>query len=402
MGTNPNNSASNMLRFTDGAVQFRLRIAVALLSHRTILIQNIRADSITSPGLLNHEVCFLRLIDSITDGTMLQINDTGTQVRMKPGILMGYTQPDTFICASSRNVGWYIEGLLPLIAFGKEEMDIKLQGVTDGFLFEEDEDSGDPISRLDPSVEYWRASSLWSVFEKLGIGVVDPNDFLSNQSPSLRVLSRYAAPTKLDTEFTPTGLVHLYCPAIRSELQAVDLTDVGLVKRIRGTVIVCKTKSTSNAARSAYTAKGVLQRLLPDIWIHTDTDNRSSEHPALSVSLTAETTSGVKYTAETAGHAREAPDDVGQRAACLLLQEVQRGGCVDSTMQALVLLLLCLTPEDVSRVRIGSLTPYTIVALRLYKQAFGVEFKVTAETETKTVLLSCLGTGYRNMARAST
>ena len=61
-----------------------------------------------------------------------------------------------------------------------------------------------------------------------------------------------------------------------------------------------------------------------------------------------------------------------------------------------------LGPEDVARIRMGALSQYTIHSLRLFKQAFGVEFKVKAHHETKTVLLSCLGTGYRNMARAST
>jgi RNA 3'-terminal phosphate cyclase-like protein len=65
-------------------------------------------------------------------------------------------------------------------------------------------------------------------------------------------------------------------------------------------------------------------------------------------------------------------------------------------------LWMCLGPEDVSRIRLGTLSPYTIASLRLYKEAFGVEFKVTPDPQTKTVLLSCLGTGFRNMARAST
>jgi RNA 3'-terminal phosphate cyclase-like protein len=68
----------------------------------------------------------------------------------------------------------------------------------------------------------------------------------------------------------------------------------------------------------------------------------------------------------------------------------------------LALLWMCLTPEDVSRIRLGTLSQYTIETLRLLKRGFDVEFKVTPEMETKTVLMSCLGTGYRNMAKAST
>ena len=99
---------------------------------------------------------------------------------------------------------------------------------------------------------------------------------------------------------------------------------------------------------------------------------------------------------------RQLPEDLGQYAAALLLQEVQKGGCVDTMQQTLVLLWMCLTSEDVSRVRLGTLSPYTIQSLRLFKLMFGVEFKVRCEDDSKTVLLSCLGTGYRNIARAST
>jgi RNA 3'-terminal phosphate cyclase-like protein len=81
---------------------------------------------------------------------------------------------------------------------------------------------------------------------------------------------------------------------------------------------------------------------------------------------------------------------------------IRRGGCLDTSCQSLALLWMCLTPEDVSRIRLGTLSMYTVESLRLLKRAFDVEFKVTPDNHTKTVLLSCLGTGYRNMAKAST
>jgi hypothetical protein len=44
----------------------------------------------------------------------------------------------------------------------------------------------------------------------------------------------------------------------------------------------------------------------------------------------------------------------------------------------------------------------TVETLRLLKRGPDVEFKVTPEDDTKTVMMSCLGgTGYRNMARRS-
>jgi RNA 3'-terminal phosphate cyclase-like protein len=183
-----------------------------------------------------------------------------------------------------------------------------------------------------------------------------------------------------------------------------------LIKRVRGTVVSTQLISSSTAARAAYAAKGVFHRLLPDVWIHTDAhtikQHKCGPSPAVSILLTAESTTGVLLSAEAClgdqKQQREAPEELGQRAACALLEEIRRGGCIDTDLQATVLLLMCLTPQDVSRVRVGTLSQYTIHCLRLYKELMGVEFKVQPDMDTKTVLLSCLGVGYRNNAKAST
>jgi RNA 3'-terminal phosphate cyclase-like protein len=52
-------------------------------------------------------------------------------------------------------------------------------------------------------------------------------------------------------------------------------------------------------------------------------------------------------------------EELGERAAFRLLEEIYRGGCVDSSNQHLVLLLMALGPKDVSRVLLGPLSPYT-------------------------------------------
>ncbi len=64
-----------MLKFR-GSSCFRLRIALATLSGRAIRIDDIRANSET-PGLRDFEACFLRLIEKITNGCVVEINETG-------------------------------------------------------------------------------------------------------------------------------------------------------------------------------------------------------------------------------------------------------------------------------------------------------------------------------------
>lgn len=428
------------LRFDDGAVQFRQRIVVSILSHKSLLLRNIRSNSQLDSheaaaegfGLQAHEASFLRLIDEMTNGSHIEINASGTQLLFKPGVLLGGTihhecPVETTAnggivnlegIKNARSIGWFIEGILPLAPFGKEPLQLHLTGITDG------------TSTIDPSCDYLRATVLplmsqFGIGEPTGKGRSDKTDtslmekdaMYGMEIPSIQVLRRGAAPAG-------GGSVSLYCPVVRSTLRPLDYTDAGKFKRVRGTAITTKLISSSLAARVAYSAKGVLHKMLPDVWIHTD-NHTMKQHgcgpsPSLSLLLAAESTTGVVIGAEVCldtsigmsdpasatenegGRRRELPEDLGVRGAIALLEEIRRGGCVDTGLQSLVLLWMCLTPEDVSRIRIGSLSPYTIESLRLFHKAFGVEFKCRADQESKTVLLSCLGTGYKNMARAST
>ena len=74
---------------------------------------------------------------------------------------------------------------------------------------------------------------------------------------------------------------------------------------------------------------------------------------------------------------------------------------------------MALTQNNVSSVRLGPLTPYTIAFLRNLKLFFGIIFKIkvekidTEESGNKkglgsTLLLSCLGVGFQNMNRSMT
>jgi RNA 3'-terminal phosphate cyclase-like protein len=345
------------------------------------------------------------------------INATGTQVKLIPGVLLGSpggvllhhdcpvgekSEEPEASKQSVRSIGWYIEGILPLTPFMKDPLHIEFRGITDG------------CSHVDPSVDYLRVSALPLLQRFLQIAPASKKGLAAadaawsgdgRRPPSLLVHQRGGAPTG-------GGRVELYTPTVdrgvlRGELPPLDWTDVGLVKRIRGTAVSTVVVSSSATARVAYAAKGLAHRLLPDVWIHTVVHTHQKHQcgpaPALSLVLTAETTTGVVYAAETSQSAgRELPEDVGIRGAALLLDQVRQGGCLDTGLQSLVLLLMCLTSEDVNRVRLGALSPYTVTSLRLFKQVWGVEFKITPHDASNTVVLSCLGTGYRNMARGST
>jgi RNA 3'-terminal phosphate cyclase-like protein len=58
---------------------------------------------------------------------------------------------------------------------------------------------------------------------------------------------------------------------------------------------------------------------------------------------------------------------------------------------------MALTPEDVSKIRIGAeLSDAVIETLRLLKRFFGVVFKIDKTTDG-TILLTCVGSGLENI-----
>ncbi len=67
------------------------------------------------------------------------------------------------------------------------------------------------------------------------------------------------------------------------------------------------------------------------------------------------------------------PEDVGRLCSQFLLEEVAAGGCVDSGHQPLMLTLMALTTEDVSRLRVGKLTAQSIATLRTLKKFLNVK-----------------------------
>jgi RNA 3'-terminal phosphate cyclase-like protein len=55
--------------------------------------------------------------------------------------------------------------------------------------------------------------------------------------------------------------------------------------------------------------------------------------------------------------------------------------------------------EDVSKVKLGKLSPFTVNFLRDMRDFLGVTFKLKPNDEDGTVNAACIGTGYTNTAK---
>lgn len=225
----------------------------------------------------------------------------------------------THDCSLSKSIGWFVEGLIPLAPFCKSSLQLHLSGVTnDAFDF---------------SVDTLQNVTL-PLLRNFGIDGI-----------SMKVRKRGCPPKG-------GGVVELSFPIVR-ELKPIYITDAGLIKRVRGTAF-CARISPVIITRVIDSARDVMNRFLPDVHIHTDHYKGSDggNSPGYSLSLVAESTTGILMSSErtaVSGVGGELPEVVGEEGALLMLEEIRRGGVVDSSHQCLVLQLMALGPEDVSK-----------------------------------------------------
>lgn len=81
-------SINNNLILYQGSSCFRQRLILSTLSGKPCKIIDIRSAE-DEPGLREYEVSLIRLLDKITNGTVIELNQTGTSVFYLPGLLFG-------------------------------------------------------------------------------------------------------------------------------------------------------------------------------------------------------------------------------------------------------------------------------------------------------------------------
>lgn len=85
-----------------GSNYFRQRLLLSTLSGRAIKIEDIRSTN-DDPGLREYEVSLIRLLDKVTNGTRVELSETGTSVYYQPGILIGGQVNHN--CCTQRGIG---------------------------------------------------------------------------------------------------------------------------------------------------------------------------------------------------------------------------------------------------------------------------------------------------------
>ena len=361
-----------MLHF-EGSSLLRHHVVCSILSKRPIRLTHLHDDE-DPMGIQPHEANFLKFIDRVTSGSSFQCTDHNTVLQFTPGMILGGSFSHEV--PSQRCVTYIIEAALLLLPFAKFDSRITFVGATQG--------------ELDLSVDTIRTVTLrW--LQLFGV------------QSSLRIIRRGAAPGG-------GGAVELDVRAIR-RLTSATTKERGRVRRVRGIAFASRT-AADLPQRVATAAKGELLNLLPDVYVVTDVDNskanRNDRVSGYGVVLVAETTSKLcVISQESVALHQEAPEEVGKRAARLLFDQIYEGGCVDAHHQMLVLLLMALSPDEVSTVRFGQLSPSGVSALMLMDSYFGVSCAIKPDPSfagpnlPPTTLVTCLGSNAINVWKKS-
>ncbi|XP_053671175.1 probable RNA 3'-terminal phosphate cyclase-like protein [Anopheles nili] len=377
----------NSFLIYNGSNFLKQRLLLSTLSGKPIEIREIRPLNDTNPGLQEYETNLLQLLDKLTNGSRTRVDRNGCSFVYQPGLLHGGIVHHD--CSTERGIGYYLDVLVALGPFCKMPLQVTLTGVTN--------------SKESPSVDHIKASALPALKRFL---VVD-------EGLELKILKRGMMPGG-------GGEIMFRCP-VRKTLKAVQCTKQTMVKRIRGTAYCCKV-SPAMANRAVEHAKGVMLNFLPDVYINTDQHKgkRSGNSPGYGINLVAETTDGTTFSAEAVCKTIEEqgnpsiPEELGREAGMRLLDEVFRGGCVDSTFQWLVVLFMALAQKDVSKMLIGPLSQYTVHFLQHLREFFGITFKLenangdgdeAADRDddelsgSNKVMATCVGVGYSNFSK---
>lgn len=351
-----------------GSINFRLRIILATLSGKTIRVEGIRSDDL-NPGLKDYEVSFLRLIEAVTNGSIIEISYTGTTVIYKPGIIIGGSY--THNCPNSKPVGYFVEPMLYLAPFSKKKFSILFHGITS--------------SHNDVGIEAIKWG-LMPIMEKFGV-----------RECALHTLKRGSPPLG-------GGEVHLIVDSLIAQPITIHALEKPMISSITGVAYSTRV-SPSLVNRMIEGARQVLKKVGCEVNITADVwrGENSGKSPGWGITLVASNPKGWRYFSELIGDAGDIPEDIGAHVAYQLLEEIHLSGVVGRNQLPLTIVYMILGKEDIGRLRItrDQIDERLIWLLRDIKKVFGSEvfLKSVHEDESCDLIATIKGTGFINTSK---
>lgn len=345
---------------------FTWRLVLATLSGRPIRIIKIRPSD-RDTGLADYEVTFLRLLESVTNGSVMEISYSGTTLVYKPGLITGGKV--SLSTPLSQDVGYFIEPLLCLLPFAKMKSEIKLTGITAG-------------QNMGAGVDLIR-TGFFPVLMKFGVLNLE-----------LAIEARGSAP-----QGGGTAVLRVNTP-IKTP-KTLHATDQISVNKIRGVAYSTRV-SPATVNRVIAAARAALQPVGVDTHVYADVarGQESGLDPGFGITLVGETKRKLPVCTELIAGVGSVPEDLGKDAANNLIKEISRRGCVGSKALPLLLVYMTLGPEDIGRALINKsqLSPMLVQLLRDIAELWPGQHAVFKEDSDEHGNLTMLvkGTGFVN------
>lgn len=402
-------SKPEFVRLT-GHRAFTQRLVLSSLTGKPVHISKIRSSSPTHPGLGPHEVSFLRLLEAVTNGSVIDVSYSGTTLTYQPGLITGTVAGAGASLAgdllehvipanNTRGITYFLLPLALLAPFSKAHMNVRFSGP--GVITSATHATGDL------SIDTLRTA----VLPLYGLFGIPPARI------ELRVLSRSCAGPG---GRGGGGVVEMrFASQVRLPKTLHLNRKPGRIRRIRG-VAYCTGVSASHNNRMITAARGVLNQLVSDVHVAAQYDpaplvgeKGSATKKKLGIgfglSLVAESSAaGVIFSADVVAppEGGVVPEDIGTRCAYQLLEVIAQGGCVSAAAAPSVLTLMAMGSEDVGRLRLGRevLGREETIGLARDLKAFGastwgIRDADDDEEGTGDMVISVKGTGVGNIGR---
>jgi RNA 3'-terminal phosphate cyclase-like protein len=351
-------------------------------------------------------VSFLRLLESVTNGSHIEFSYTGTTVLYKPGLITGSAAGHgasggvirhELPADCTRGVSYFILPLCLLAPFSKAQVNVLFTGP--GVITSATETG-------DVSVDTVRTAIL-PLFKNFGI----------ENNIELRILRRSNAGR--DGKGGGGEVQLVFGHQVRLP-KTIHLLNAGRIKRVRG-VAYSTGVAGANNARLIEAARGVLNELVPDTYIFSDVSSAplvpssDKNNPAakrktglgFGLSLVAESNTNMLYSADIASppSGGEAPEDLGKKCAYQLLESIEQGGCVTAVNATTILTLMSMGSEDVGRITVGKevLGSEPVIQLTRDLRTFGMSgWGMRDADEDGEAVVSIVGRGVGNVGRKIT
>jgi len=316
----------------DCPTNFRAILTLSMLTSRPVHLTRInQRDQV--PGIRDYEVNFINMLNSICSGNEMVLSKKGDTLKFYPGIIMNNdTKEPTFDCGDSRSIGYYAEYLVLVALFGKHDLEMTLNGITNDDI----DLSIDSMSR-----------TLNLILSK----------FTDEGSIGIKILKRGFRPNG-------GGSIKITVNKVKKLNSGKWVTD-GLVKRIRGTCYASKA-NINIVGRIISSVRGVFNDYIPDVWVYSEYAKgaKASKDPGYGITLAAETQTGSIFTYDQCfnhfgDHESNSPEELGTRASICMLDEIMNCGVVDTAFQSFALFLMALSGPLPSKIKLGRISSYT-------------------------------------------